>query len=187
MRTDRPTTGRGWGGGWNVSSRRCQRLAVPCVLSSPPPPLPLGVTMVAPSVSLRIGAGFAVLATGSLGVVLPLALSTAHDGRAVPWLLRTKAFSAGVVLALALVHVINDAFASLTKLAHGAWHRPTRDWGPRWHSPLVSTPAGCCPLALTTGRGSDSLGGSVPPHQAPCMRTTPSPASLSAPASSSCS
>jgi hypothetical protein len=53
-------------------------------------------------------------------VLLPLALATAHDAAAAPWLLRLKAFGAGVVLALAVVHLIKEALEAFTELTPGA-------------------------------------------------------------------
>jgi uncharacterized membrane protein len=53
-------------------------------------------------------------------VLLPLALATAHDAAAAPWLLRLKAFGAGVVLSLAVVHLIKEALEAFTELTPGA-------------------------------------------------------------------
>jgi hypothetical protein len=74
----------------------------------------------AASLRLRVGGGFAILVAGALGVALPLLLAAAHDAAAAPWLLRTKAFAAGVVLSLAVVHLLNEALESFSELAPGA-------------------------------------------------------------------
>ena len=70
------------------------------------------------SVGLRAGGGAAILVFGTLGVALPFLLRRLRDG--APWLLYTKAAAAGVVLALALVHLINDAFSTFAELEPGA-------------------------------------------------------------------
>jgi|APGre2960657444_1045066.scaffolds.fasta_scaffold03132_1 hypothetical protein len=75
--------------------------------------------MPSPSVSLRLGGGFAILVAGSVGVFLPLLLAGAHDARAAPWLLRLKSFGAGVVLSLALVHLLPEAFEAFEGLTEG--------------------------------------------------------------------
>lgn len=76
--------------------------------------------MVSPSVALRIGGGFAILVAGTLGIALPMCLAAANDARAVPLLQLLKAYAAGVVLALALVHLLNDAYSDLSALPEGA-------------------------------------------------------------------
>lgn len=70
------------------------------------------------SVGLRAGGGAAILVFGTLGVALPFLLRRLRDG--APWLLYTKAAAAGVVLALALVHLISDAFSTFAELEPGA-------------------------------------------------------------------
>jgi hypothetical protein len=76
--------------------------------------------MPSPSLQLRVGGAFAILVAGSAGVLLPLALATARDASAAPWLLRLKAFGAGVVLSLAVVHLIKEALEAFSELTPGA-------------------------------------------------------------------
>ena len=76
------------------------------------------------SVGLRAGGGVAELVFGTLGVALPFVLRRLRDG--APWLLYTKAAAAGVVLSLALVHLINDAFSTFAELEPGAPLLPRR-------------------------------------------------------------
>jgi hypothetical protein len=70
------------------------------------------------SVALRAGGGAAILLTGTGGVLLPFALAAARGGAS--WLLYTKATAAGVILSLALVHLINESFATFAELTPGA-------------------------------------------------------------------
>jgi hypothetical protein len=73
------------------------------------------------SVALRAGGGACILLAGSAGVCLPAVLGRlTRDGS--PWLLYVKAAAAGVVLALALVHLINDAFSTFAELTPGTQH-----------------------------------------------------------------
>jgi hypothetical protein len=74
--------------------------------------------MVNASVALRAGGGAAILVGGTLGVALPFLLSRLRDG--APWLLYTKAAAAGVILSLAIVHLINHAFLEFAELTPGA-------------------------------------------------------------------
>ena len=83
------------------------------------------------SVGLRAGGGAAILVFGALGVCLPFALHQLRDG--APWLLYTKAAAAGVVLALALVHLINDAFSTFAELTPGAGAQRARG-PPRYYA-----------------------------------------------------
>lgn len=71
-----------------------------------------------PSVALRAGGGACVLVAGAVGVGLPFLLDL--SGRASRALLYTKATAAGVVLSLALVHLINESFATFAELTPGA-------------------------------------------------------------------
>ncbi|KAG6504580.1 hypothetical protein ZIOFF_036914 [Zingiber officinale] len=73
---------------------------------------------------LKIAAIFSILASGSLGVSIPLL------GRWVPalrpekdWFFVIKAFAAGVILATGFIHILPDAFGSLTSpcLAPSPW------------------------------------------------------------------
>ena len=70
------------------------------------------------SVGLRAGGGAAILAFGTFGVCLPFLLRRLRDG--APFLLYLKAAAAGVVLALALLHLINDSFSTFARLEPGA-------------------------------------------------------------------
>jgi len=72
--------------------------------------------MVASSVALRAGGGAIVFVFGSAGVALPFLLTRVDNAA---WLMYCKAFAAGVVLSLAVVHVINDCFANFAKLEPG--------------------------------------------------------------------
>lgn len=76
--------------------------------------------MLSDSISLRIGGGFAILVAGALGVVLPVSLRSINDARAAPFILLLKAFAAGVILALATVHLLQEAYISLSSLPPGA-------------------------------------------------------------------
>ena len=74
--------------------------------------------MVDASVALRAGGGAAILVGGTLGVALPFLLGRLRDG--APWLLYTKAAAAGIILALAVVHLINHCFHEFAELTPGA-------------------------------------------------------------------
>lgn len=86
--------------------------------------------MVSPSIALRIAGGFIVLLAGSAGVWLPFKVASAHDSSNARGLLRTKAFSAGVVLALALIHLLGDAWSAFRTIDDGA----LREGGLRRHT-----------------------------------------------------
>jgi hypothetical protein len=74
--------------------------------------------MVDPSVALRAGGGACVLVAGAVGVGLPFMMDL--RGRSSRALLYTKAAAAGVVLSLALVHLINECFSTFAEMTPGA-------------------------------------------------------------------
>lgn len=75
--------------------------------------------MLEKSLALRVGGGFAILVAGGIGVVLPFFLSSINDARASPATQLLKSFAAGVVLTLALVHLLQEAYISLASLPPG--------------------------------------------------------------------
>lgn len=101
---------------------------LPTVGIAPPPastprhtrPFALLANMPTRSQSLRIGGSFAIMAAGSLGIILPVFLHSFHDGRAVPAILLLKAFAAGIIIALATVHLLTESYISLASLPPGA-------------------------------------------------------------------
>lgn len=116
------------------------------------------------SVGLRAGGGAAILVFGTLGVGLPFLLRRLRDG--APWLLYTKAAAAGVVLALALVHLINDAFSTFAELEPGAPPLAAAatphvsPHGPSGHAaqPVASRGRPCCGRDCTLGVPDGSPG-----------------------------
>ena len=89
------------------------------------------------SLKLRVAGGFIVLVAGSCGVLLPLVARSTHEAHASPRMLLVKAFSAGIILALALEHLISDSFSNFSQLPPGAARR-----APRAACPSTS-PGGC--------------------------------------------
>lgn len=71
------------------------------------------------SLKLRVAGGFIVLVSGFCGVLLPLVAQATHEANVSRTLLLLKAFSAGVVLSLALVHLISDSFTDFGSLPPG--------------------------------------------------------------------
>jgi zinc transporter ZupT len=73
---------------------------------------------------LRVTAAFALLAASAAGVLPPLLVPTAADGSpagGTPSALRLKAFAGGVMLSLAVLHVIADSFERLSSLSDFPW------------------------------------------------------------------
>jgi zinc transporter ZupT len=73
---------------------------------------------------LRVTAAFALLAASAAGVLPPLLVPSAADGSpagGTPSALRLKAFAGGVMLSLAVLHVIADSFERLSSLSDFPW------------------------------------------------------------------
>lgn len=93
--------------------------------------------MVDASVALRAGGGAAILVGGAVGVALPALLARLlRDG--APWLLYTKAAAAGVILSLAIIHLINHAFHEFAELEPGACRLRRHKHGGLFHSRCAS-------------------------------------------------
>jgi hypothetical protein len=72
------------------------------------------------SLKLRIAGGFIVFVAGGAGVFSPFVFRRTHEAHVSAPLLLLKAFSAGVVLSLALVHLVGDSFNVFLALPPGA-------------------------------------------------------------------
>ena len=102
------------------------------------------------SLKLRVAGGFIVLVAGALGVASPLVLRRTHEANVSSTVLLLKAFSAGVVLSLALVHLISDSFANFAELTPGARCARSRRRSGRWPSPTTPHTALVARRALQT-------------------------------------